>query len=445
MAKAIPGAPYTIQKGDTLSSIAKQAYGDGRRWRDIWKANESVLKSGNPNLIFPDEIITIPADSIKEAAIIDLFSDAPPTLPDKDPDDFTIVVNDQEIPVMSGRAFRAADNCADGWTAIIRFDPDEEELAKALLPYSYPKADCYLGGQLVIRGALYTPEPTIKEKEITATLEGWSSTIDIVDSMAKAPYESKNVTLEQRARELVEPHGLKVVFDVDDDEPFDRVTIEPTETIFNHLAKLASQRGILITSTVLGELRFMRAASGEPVGTIEEGAGDGMDFSAKFDGRKRFNIYKALGTTPGRKKARAKNSKFQIAKDELIPKGRMFTFSTNETTAGEMQRAAEWKRSKQLAETLTIPLKVSSWYSSDGELWKENTLVTVKSKTIYVPDGFDFLIRSVEYEFTEKGTPAVLNLVPPQAFTGELIDEPWAPASLRRKNMIERLAAAVGL
>lgn len=33
---------YTVRKGDTLWSIAEQAYGDGQRWRDIVDANPNL-------------------------------------------------------------------------------------------------------------------------------------------------------------------------------------------------------------------------------------------------------------------------------------------------------------------------------------------------------------------------------------------------------------------
>jgi prophage tail gpP-like protein len=445
MSKAIPGAPYTVVAGDNLTGIAKQAYGDGRRWREIWTANESVLKSGDPTVIFPGEIINIPPDSIADVAELDLFGLLLPRLEGKDPDDFTIVVDDQEIPVISGRAVRAADTAADGWSAVTNFDPEDTDLASALIPYSYPASQCYLGGELLIDGFVYTVAPNLTEKTRTATIEGWSPTVDIIDSTSKPPYEAKNITLEQRARDLVEPLGIKVIFDVGTDEPFDRVTIGNTEKIFDHLAKLATQRGILITSTELGELKFTRAATGSPIGTIEESLPVGQKYNAKFDGRKRFNIYKAIAQTPARKSALKAASKIQVAKDPNVPKSRTLTFTTDETTEAGMKAAAEWKRSKQVADSLTIPFPVSTWYGPDDKLWKENTIVTVVSPAIFVPDGFDFLIRRVEYIFNDKGTTAVLSLVPPQVYTGLSLDEPWAPPSIRQKNLIERITAAVGL
>jgi prophage tail gpP-like protein len=384
---------------------------------------------------------------------LDPFGENLPSMPGKDVDAFTIIVNDMEIPVMSGKAQRCADTAASGWTAVVAFTEDDDALAEALTPYKYPAAACYLGEKLVCKGRLYTVAPELTDDGRVCTLEGWSHTVDIVDSTSDAPYEAKNITLEQRARALVEPFGIKVIFDADD-RPFKRVTIRPTEKIFDHLAHLAAQRGVLISSTEQGELKFMKAkdvfaALGQSVGTIEEALPPGMEFKARFDGRQRYNVYKALALSPGRKHKIKKNSKAETAEDAMVTlyatatKGRQLTFEVNELEGGEMADAAEWRRSKQMAEALTVSFPVSSWYAPNGALWKENTLVTVISKTMYVPDGFDFLIRSVEYDYDEKGTTAVLGLCPPQVFTGEPIDEPWATATARKTNLIDRLVGSL--
>ena len=55
-----PAAPrtYPVVKGDTLSSIAKQFYGDANKWRKIFEANGDVIK--NPDLIHPGQVLKIP-------------------------------------------------------------------------------------------------------------------------------------------------------------------------------------------------------------------------------------------------------------------------------------------------------------------------------------------------------------------------------------------------
>lgn len=52
---------YTIQKGDTLSAIAKRFYGKANDYPRIFDANREVIK--NPDLIFPGQKIRIPLDS----------------------------------------------------------------------------------------------------------------------------------------------------------------------------------------------------------------------------------------------------------------------------------------------------------------------------------------------------------------------------------------------
>lgn len=49
---------YTIQSGDTLWGIAQRFLGSGSRWPEIYRA--SSLRSGDPNLIFPGEVVNIP-------------------------------------------------------------------------------------------------------------------------------------------------------------------------------------------------------------------------------------------------------------------------------------------------------------------------------------------------------------------------------------------------
>lgn len=50
---------YTVVKGDCLWSIAKKFYGDGSKYTVIHNANKD--KVNDPNLIYPGQVLTIPA------------------------------------------------------------------------------------------------------------------------------------------------------------------------------------------------------------------------------------------------------------------------------------------------------------------------------------------------------------------------------------------------
>ena len=51
---------YTVVSGDSLSKIAKREYGDAQKWRQIYDANRDQIK--DPDLIYPGQVLTIPAE-----------------------------------------------------------------------------------------------------------------------------------------------------------------------------------------------------------------------------------------------------------------------------------------------------------------------------------------------------------------------------------------------
>jgi nucleoid-associated protein YgaU len=59
-----PSAPaqaektYTVEKGDSLSKIAKRVYGDAQQWRKIHEANRDIIE--NPDLIHPGPVLKLP-------------------------------------------------------------------------------------------------------------------------------------------------------------------------------------------------------------------------------------------------------------------------------------------------------------------------------------------------------------------------------------------------
>lgn len=114
---------YTVKKGDTLSKIAKEVYGDKNEWRNIYEANKNTIKNANilyagQQLILPDvsavgistvsqvpampedipvytedPIIPAPEDVSSEDAVI-------PTLEDVSSEDIPVYMEDPVIPAL---------------------------------------------------------------------------------------------------------------------------------------------------------------------------------------------------------------------------------------------------------------------------------------------------------------------------------------------------------
>lgn len=56
---------YTVKKGDTLSGIAKEVYGNASRYNEIFEANRPLLK--DPDEIYPGQQLRIPQKATQAA------------------------------------------------------------------------------------------------------------------------------------------------------------------------------------------------------------------------------------------------------------------------------------------------------------------------------------------------------------------------------------------
>jgi nucleoid-associated protein YgaU len=56
---ASAGRTYVVQKGDSLSKIAKREYGNANDWPKIFEANRDIIK--DPDLIHPGQTLKIPS------------------------------------------------------------------------------------------------------------------------------------------------------------------------------------------------------------------------------------------------------------------------------------------------------------------------------------------------------------------------------------------------
>jgi nucleoid-associated protein YgaU len=52
---------YTVQKGDTLSKIAREFYGEASKYPQIFEANKPMLK--DPDKIYPGQMLRIPPEA----------------------------------------------------------------------------------------------------------------------------------------------------------------------------------------------------------------------------------------------------------------------------------------------------------------------------------------------------------------------------------------------
>lgn len=418
MPNPVPGKQYTVVSGDTLSEIAAKAYGDPGLWPRIFNANQKRIKSGDQDLIAAGEVLIIPfipeEEKLRAAqAAAGRIQDGP-----------ELKIEERIVPVRSLRVFRTMDSMASGWTANIAWKYGaDKRLDELTAPYAYPKASVSLDGELQVTGRLYRVNVKKTNEGTELDLYGFSYTKDVVDSTLSPPYEVNNITLLRRCNDLLRPMGIgvEIITGLDPGGQFARVTATPTEKKFAHLARLARQRKLILSDTRTGSALLTKADLFQrAVGTIEEDVSLVSEWTADFDGTKLYNVYRVLSQG-----AAKTDQKVGIAKDDNVPVSRFATFTVNDSLKGEMNEIAAWRRNRAAAEALGISLPVNGWRAPNKKLWEENTRVTVKSRTLRIPDGFTLLNRRVEFLWSDEGKNSVLNLIPPGFYDNGSLDTPW--------------------
>jgi len=346
-------------------------------------------------------------------------------LPGKLKNEMTLIIEGQEIIFSKGELFLSIDTCAHAFSCELPWfpglDPKFDEITK---PFSYSECGVYIGGALQMEGILYDITNTRNNSGTTKKLEIYSKTADIIDSSVRSPFSERNVTLLDRCNSQMKEFEIDVVLDagVDVGGKFTRVEVEQTDNCFSELAKLASQRGLLLSCNKKGDLLIIKPnVDGQPVGTIQEENPIANTYTASFKGRDRFQRYEAIASSSKSSKTKLK----QPAVDSGISRNRFLTFTASDSLPGEAKNAAEWRKNKSAADALTFNFPVNSGYAPNNELWSVNTTVTVKSEIIGAKKGFTFLISQVKFGYDTEGLVAELMLKPPKSYTTGEVNQPW--------------------
>ena len=284
--KPVAGKNYTVVTGDTLSGIAARVYGSFGLWTRIWDANQTRIQSGDPELIQPGEVLFIPILPERQLP--------PAQNGGRDQDQLYIEIAGREFLPDVGVIFRNLDTVVNEFRGSIPWVPGVDvELDRLITPYSYTPAVASLGNERLAKGLIYKVETSLEGGEV-ARLIGFTPTADIFDSKLKPPFEFTAITLEDLITKLVDPLGIKTIFEADTGAAFQRVTAGEGDSIFSFLNKLAGQRSVLLSCDSEGNLLVTKAnIDGIPVGTLEEGVTKGVKgWGSAFDGRKRFNVYR---------------------------------------------------------------------------------------------------------------------------------------------------------
>lgn len=287
-----------------------------------------------------------------------------------------------------------------------------------------PGAACRveLAGEVLIDGYVDSSGASIGGNGHRVNVQGRDRTADLVDSSAvHDPDEWRGETLEELARRLAEPFGVKVEAKVDtgpafgDPNPF---KIQPGETAFDAIDRACRLRGILPVPDGKGGLLLTR---GEPTGTAEPLIqGENIEEAEiSVDQSSRFSKYIVKGQSAGNDDfsgEEAAGPKAESA-DPGVKRYRPLLVIA-EVAAADVQTRADWEANVREARGRVLNVTVSGWVQGSGSIWRINTTSAVDLPSLGVKET----LLIVETKFTkdpDTGTHTHLKLMSEKAFRPE--------------------------
>jgi prophage tail gpP-like protein len=408
---------YSVKTGDTLNKISFLFYGRGSEAPRIQKANSFVK---NPNQLVPGWILNIPdipgeTDQLKPPAA-SLIGDE---------DNVLITIDGKEFARWDQVVLTRSMDAMSTFQFFTPFDPTNEQQVNTFKPFSYKPATIHFGSGKVLTGTIMNINPSSSDNAKTLTISGYSLPGVLADCtmpVASYPLEFKNVDLQQIVNTLLQPFSIKSFFADDKGATFKQVTLPPTQRIYDFLIQLAQQRSLIITSNGDGELVFQKATTEASDATLIDGEFPVASGSTiNYDGRKRFSDMAALGD--GWDEGDGQNS---VVNDPTIPVSRPFAFQATDVSPGDLETAAKAQLGFNNANAIEINLPINSWRTKDGVFFRENQKITFQSDALMIYNPTEFIIRSITYNRNAESQTALLKLVFPEAFTGEVRSSyPW--------------------
>ncbi|AUR81583.1 LysM domain protein [Vibrio phage 1.009.O._10N.261.51.C9] len=415
---------YTVRQGDTFSSISRRMYGDEQYSSNIAEANPGIGAQPQigTSIVIPDvPDLALPSERARNANLT------------QDRDEVTLSVNGsvlrfwtavtitQHLDAVSTVSFRAP------------FDPTDRAQREAFRPYGYQPVRIDVGGDLLFTGTEVNPQPTTEESQRAVRVQCYSTPGVLSDSTPPAsayPLQWDEASLRTIAADLCRPFGIQVLFPDGGGSVFERIAVDPGEKVMNALARLASQRNLVIRSDEAGRLVFLRPSptpSGEPVAEFIEGEQPLVSAVPSFGNQQFYSHVSGISPTI----LGLVGPQVTVRNPHLNGILRPYVYTADDMEAVDLQVAVMSKAGRMFADSATYAVPVPTWRNANGDLWRVGDLVVLDAPGAMVYGRFTMQIRSIRFTATAAKRTAVLELIIPGTLSGELPEAlPWDDSRL---------------
>jgi prophage tail gpP-like protein len=275
-----------------------------------------------------------------------------------------------------------------------------------------------LGDDVLITGWVDRYAPSYDANRHTIVVNGRSKTGDLVDCSAVVTGgQFRGYGIEQIARALLAPFVIALVVETDLGEPFDDVQIEPGESVFEVLDKLARQRAVLLTDRGDGALVITTPGASRASGALVQGENI-LSAAGEIDFSRRHSVYLGRSQKPGDDWSFGDDAAQVAAEvtDPAITRYRpLVVLGETAADAETLRERVRWQALRRAGDGTRMTITVQGWRQPDGRLWTAGQMVPVRSSWLAVND--DLCIVAVEFRLSDSGTTTRMTVTPVEALT----------------------------
>lgn len=267
-----------------------------------------------------------------------------------------------------------------------------------------------LGGRIDILNASYAPGSR------SLTISGRSLPGDLVDASVSGSTEFNNIALDDLAKQLVAPFGIKVFLSVVP-SIIEKFATKLGESVFEALDRAARLQGFFWISTRAGNIRLTRAAKEKSFSEIHQDV-NMLSGSVTLDTTMRHDKYTVLGQSFGTCDffGQSVSSPFGEAFDAGITRHRPKTIiAESSIDSAKAKDRAEWEATNRLAQGTQLSCSVRGWRQENDELWGINQRTRIRAKFLGINSGM-LSTSVVHIKNNSAGTITNITFVPPDSF-----------------------------
>ena len=413
---------YAVVNGDNFGLISRKVYGE--------ESKAALLARVNPGIVEPlsqGTIINVPADPTAP-------QNQPQQLTSNDPSQVTISIRDTATNQTRQFTFwesvtitRSIDSMS---TIAVRapFEPDNQAMRDFFRPFTFHEITVSVGGNPLFIGTIIDPVPQLTEDKRRVQITAYALPGILADChpSVNGPITYEGANLEGIATDMAKAFGIRVQFLDPPGDVFELVTAKPTTSVLSFLQELAKQRNLVIGDTRDGWLLFQRSTElGFPVARLEQGKSPLSSVTPKFNGQKVFSTITGIGTIkPGDPDSETNDGSFTVQTG--LPGGRTFNFIVKDTEITSLEDAVNAKVGRMYGNMATYTCKCPTWFDPLGTVWTPNTSIKLLAPGAMIYSEYEFIVRNVQLIRSTVTEMAILNLVLPGSFSGQIPESlPW--------------------